>query len=100
MSSGRRLVRPAGVVTDAFFRWLNEREEDGPFFAMVHYFDPHDPLTPPPDVRTWLGACEPPRACRRSPAQYGDPTDGPQHSRFRSVPDPQRLRHRRWSAAG
>jgi len=44
-----RLVRPAGEVTASFVSWLGGRQGDGrPFFAMVHYFDPHAPYQPPP----------------------------------------------------
>lgn len=40
--------RPAGAVTDAATQWLGQRDRDRPFFAWVHYFDPHDPYDPPP----------------------------------------------------
>jgi len=39
--------RPAGRVNDALLAWLR-RQWDRPFLAWVHYFDPHQPLTPPP----------------------------------------------------
>ncbi|HUU84154.1 MAG TPA: sulfatase-like hydrolase/transferase [Phycisphaerae bacterium] len=42
--------RPADVVTDAALDWLGRRQEAGtaaPFFAWVHYFDPHHPYQPP-----------------------------------------------------
>lgn len=42
------LIRPAKKVTDSFFRWLNARKDDKPFFVMIHYFDPHWPYEPPP----------------------------------------------------
>jgi len=42
-----KLIRSASDVTDAFMQWLAEREDDRPFFAMVHYFDPHFPYRPP-----------------------------------------------------
>jgi len=42
-----KLIRPATDVTDAFLRWLNGREDERPYFAMVHYFDPHFPYRPP-----------------------------------------------------
>jgi arylsulfatase A-like enzyme/Tfp pilus assembly protein PilF len=38
--------RPANVVTDSALSWL-ESAKSGPFFAWVHYFDPHDPYAPP-----------------------------------------------------
>ena len=40
-------VRTAGHVTDSFLHWLNSRDGDRPFFAVVHYFDPHFPYDPP-----------------------------------------------------
>ncbi len=40
------LMRQAGEVTGSFIQWLNRRE-DKPFFAVVHYFDPHYPYRPP-----------------------------------------------------
>ena len=36
-----KTVRSAKDVTDAFLHWLDGREKDRPYFAMVHYFDPH-----------------------------------------------------------
>lgn len=38
--------RPANVVTDRAVTWL-EANKSGPFFCWVHFFDPHDPYTPP-----------------------------------------------------
>ena len=50
-ASGPKLFfdeRPAGQVNDALLPWLEERlADDRPFFAWAHYFDPHQPLTPP-----------------------------------------------------
>jgi arylsulfatase A-like enzyme len=40
--------RPAGSVTRAAVNWLNTRERSRPFFAWVHYYDPHSPYLPPP----------------------------------------------------
>ncbi len=40
--------RSAGSVTDAAIRWFGDRDRDRPFFAWVHYFDPHEPYAPPP----------------------------------------------------
>lgn len=42
--------RSATDVTDAAARWLDERARSGanaPFFAWVHYFDPHQPYQSP-----------------------------------------------------
>ncbi len=38
--------RPAGRVNEAILPWLEEHA-DAPFFAWVHYFDPHHPHVPP-----------------------------------------------------
>ncbi len=38
--------RPADAVVDAALSWLNANP-DGPFFAWVHFFDPHFPYEPP-----------------------------------------------------
>lgn len=36
-------------TTRRALRWLDAREHpERPFFLVVHYFDPHDPYTPPP----------------------------------------------------
>ncbi len=43
-SSGR-LERPAGETTQAALAWLASAPE--PWFLWVHYYDPHDPYTPP-----------------------------------------------------
>lgn len=44
--------RPAGRVNDAVIPWLRAATADGrrarPFFLWVHYYDPHQPLEPPP----------------------------------------------------
>ena len=39
--------RPADVVTDRALRWLGSGDKT-PFFCWIHYYDPHDPYTPPP----------------------------------------------------
>ncbi|HUU84155.1 MAG TPA: sulfatase-like hydrolase/transferase [Phycisphaerae bacterium] len=42
--------RPADAVTDAAVRWLDRRQQAAitePFFAWVHYFDPHYPYRSP-----------------------------------------------------
>jgi arylsulfatase A-like enzyme/Tfp pilus assembly protein PilF len=38
--------RRAAQVDEAIIPWLSEHHE-GPFFAWVHYFDPHQPFEPP-----------------------------------------------------
>ncbi len=42
-----QIIRPAKKTTDAFFRWLNARHGEKPFFVLIHYFDPHWPYEPP-----------------------------------------------------
>jgi len=39
--------RPANAVTDAALRWLRGHDRSKPFFAWVHYYDPHHPCAPP-----------------------------------------------------
>jgi arylsulfatase A-like enzyme/Tfp pilus assembly protein PilF len=39
--------RKAGAVFAAFTRWLDGRDEGSPFFAWVHFYDPHAPYEPP-----------------------------------------------------
>ncbi len=52
--SGEQSVedRPAGEVTDAAVAWLGGRQSDRPFFAWVHYFDPHIPYAAPEPFRS------------------------------------------------
>jgi choline-sulfatase len=40
------IERPADHVTDAALTWLEGRRPERPFFAWVHYFDPHAPYQP------------------------------------------------------
>lgn len=42
--------QPANVISDRALAWLNE-EANKPFFAWIHYYDPHDPYTPPEPFR-------------------------------------------------
>jgi arylsulfatase A-like enzyme len=51
-----RLIRPASEVTRSVLNWLRGDREDAPFFALVHYFDPHWPQNPPPAFREFFGA--------------------------------------------
>ena len=47
--------RAAGRTTDVARAWLKrKRRARKPFFAWVHYFDPHAPLEPPPPYDTWF----------------------------------------------
>jgi len=47
-----KLIRKADKISDAVIAWLRERDADRPFFAMVHYFDPHWPYDQPEPFRT------------------------------------------------
>ncbi len=40
-------TRAADSITDASLAWIAERGPDEKFFAWLHYFDPHDPYSPP-----------------------------------------------------
>lgn len=43
--------RPANEVNDSFLKWYGQRrqaEANPPFFAWIHYYDPHSPYEPPP----------------------------------------------------
>jgi arylsulfatase A-like enzyme len=42
-------ISAAGPVTDRVLAWLPS-VKGSPFFAWVHYLDPHDPYTPPPEL--------------------------------------------------
>jgi choline-sulfatase len=49
------IERPADATTDAVLRWLAEPASSGaegaaPWFLWVHYYDPHAPYEPPPDL--------------------------------------------------
>ncbi len=55
---GRPLVRNyrrASHATDDFLDWFEAYDGKSPFFAWVHYFDPHAPYEPPDG---WLGPME------------------------------------------
>ena len=52
--------RRADETTDVALAWLARRGKDRPFFLWVHYFDPHQPYSPPaPYDRRFAGAGEP-----------------------------------------
>ncbi len=40
-------LRNAGETVDDFLGWLDETDGDKPFFAAVHFYDPHIPYSPP-----------------------------------------------------
>lgn len=41
--------RQGGATTERVLAWLAEHDESRPFFAWVHYFDPHAPYVPAPE---------------------------------------------------
>lgn len=52
-------LRDARATTDAALRWFDgERSEPGPFFLLVHYFDPHATYSPPAEFRAAWAAAE------------------------------------------
>jgi arylsulfatase A-like enzyme/Tfp pilus assembly protein PilF len=44
--------RNADTVRDAFSKWLQGRNGEGPFFVWIHLYDPHAPYVPPEPFRT------------------------------------------------
>ncbi len=44
--------RPAEEVLAAFLEWLGRLEGERPFFAWVHFYDPHAPYEPPEPYRS------------------------------------------------
>ena len=47
--------RNAAMVTDTALEWLNSAKEDRPFFAWVHYFDPHSLYVAPDSFTKYQG---------------------------------------------
>jgi arylsulfatase A-like enzyme/cytochrome c-type biogenesis protein CcmH/NrfG len=43
--------RPGNEIVDAALSWL-ETEKDKPFFAWLHFYDPHTPYAPPEQLRS------------------------------------------------
>jgi arylsulfatase A-like enzyme/Flp pilus assembly protein TadD len=44
--------RKAGAVVDSFTAWLAGRSTEKPFFAWIHFYDPHAPYDPPEPHRS------------------------------------------------
>ncbi|HSE42071.1 MAG TPA: sulfatase, partial [Acidobacteriota bacterium] len=44
----------AADVTNTFTQWLNEMDKDKPFFAYLHYREPHGPFNPPPNFKNYF----------------------------------------------
>jgi choline-sulfatase len=55
--------RPANEVTDAALQWLDGQRKN-PFFAWIHFYDPHTPYAPPEPLSSEFG--------RRGPAGLYD----------------------------
>lgn len=55
--SGPWLERPAPATTSAALDWV-ARNASSPWFVWVHYYEPHYPYEPPPELRRegWRGA--------------------------------------------
>lgn len=50
-SGGQFQDRPAAETVRAALAWLASAPKRGPFFLWVHFYDPHDPYTPPAAFR-------------------------------------------------
>ncbi|MGH9390804.1 MAG: sulfatase, partial [Vicinamibacteria bacterium] len=46
-TAGTITERRGELVTRSFASWVEKRSSDSPFFAWLHYFDPHLPYAPP-----------------------------------------------------
>lgn len=46
-AGSRRVERRAEEVVASFVQWLDAHDEDRPFFAWIHFYDPHDPYEAP-----------------------------------------------------
>ena len=51
--------RRASEVRATFLRWLEDRDPTAPFFAWVHFYDPHTLYTPPPPIAEAFYAGDP-----------------------------------------
>ncbi len=47
-TAGTIAERRGELVSRSFESWIEKRSSDRPFFAWLHYFDPHLPYAPPP----------------------------------------------------
>ena len=65
------LWREGACVTDAGFRLLDAAEP--PFLLYLHYMDPHDPYTPPPELARRFAGEPTPRQRERDWLVGGDP---------------------------
>ncbi len=67
----RDYERPADGATKDAIAWL-EREDERPFFAWVHYWDPHEPNEPQPEYEARFERDDP-RVAALIDARKGDP---------------------------
>jgi len=65
-----RFDRRADETTDLALAWLRRRGRDRPFFLWVHYFDPHDPYSPPPPFDSQFPVPEGANDLQRAVAAY------------------------------
>jgi len=49
--AGGQAERPADEVAAEVVAWLADLQDDKPFFAWAHFYDPHDPYRPPEGYR-------------------------------------------------
>lgn len=47
--------RDAQAVVDEALAWVDERDRDRPVFLWLHFFDPHHPWSPPPELLKEFG---------------------------------------------
>jgi choline-sulfatase len=47
--------RPARAVADAAIGWIDALDKERPFLAWVHFYDPHQPYEPAPDLAARFG---------------------------------------------
>lgn len=64
--------RNAGETVDACIQWLETIPADRPFFAAVHFFDPHIPYGPP---APWNTLFTDPGYCGEYDAEWGEVSD-------------------------
>ncbi|HJS75217.1 MAG TPA: sulfatase, partial [Vicinamibacteria bacterium] len=54
-TTGTIAERRGELVSRSFVSWLEKRSSDRPFFAWLHFFDPHLPHAPPPPYEASYG---------------------------------------------
>ncbi|MFQ5655317.1 MAG: sulfatase-like hydrolase/transferase [Planctomycetota bacterium] len=48
-------TRRASLTVERALDWIRSRGRDRPFFLWLHFFDPHAPYNPPPELRARFG---------------------------------------------